>query len=107
MGIRLNDRLIQFPRVAMEAAKPGSWSRSTDVFCGWQGRRAARRPSGRRPSRFPRPRVPRTERTSTQVAQGAAGKPSTVECNSAEERLEILVYGSLKDNLMAGLPSGI
>ena len=45
-------------RAPMEAAKPGSWSRSTDVFCGWQGRRAARRPSGRRPSRFPRPRVP-------------------------------------------------
>ena len=57
-NVRLNDRLIQFPPVAMEAAKPGSRSRSTDVFCGWQGRRAARRPSGRRPSRFPRPRVP-------------------------------------------------
>ena len=56
--VRLNDRLIQFPPVAMEAAQPGSRSRSTKVFCGWQGRRAARRPSGRRPSRFPRPRVP-------------------------------------------------
>ena len=42
-----------------------------------QGRRAARRPPSRRPSRFPRPRVPRTERTLTQVAQGAAGNPST------------------------------
>ena len=42
-----------------------------------QGRRAARRPSSRRPSRFPRPRVPRTERTSIQVAQGAAGNPPT------------------------------
>ena len=29
------------------------------------------------------------------------------ECNSAEGRLEILVYGSLKDNLMSGLPGGI
>ena len=57
-NVRLNDRLIQFPPVAMEAAKPGSRSRSTKVFCGWQGRRAARRPSSRRPSRFPRPRVP-------------------------------------------------
>ena len=56
--VRLNGRLIQFPPVAMEAAKPGSRSRSTKVFCGWQGRRAARRPSSRRPSRFPRPRVP-------------------------------------------------
>ena len=59
VGIRLNDRLIRFPPVAMEAAKPGSRSRSTESFL-WvvQGRRAARRPSGRRPSRFPRPRVP-------------------------------------------------
>ena len=58
VGVRLNDRPLQFPRPAMEAAKPGSRSRSTKVFCGWQGRRAARRPSSRRPSRFPRPRVP-------------------------------------------------
>ena len=48
-----------------------------------------------------------TDRSGTQVAQGAAGKPSTVECNSAEGRLEILVYGSLKGNLTSGLPSGI
>ena len=32
-----------------------------------QGRRAARRPSGRRPSRFPRPRVPRTEHALTDL----------------------------------------
>ena len=60
-GVRLNGRPLQFPRGAMEAAKPGSRSRSTKVFCGWQGRYAPRRPSSRRPSRFFRPRVPRTE----------------------------------------------
>ena len=36
-NIRLNGRLLQFPHTAMEAAKPGSRSRSTKVFCGWSG----------------------------------------------------------------------
>ena len=98
-------------RAPMEAAKPGSRSRSTKVFCGWQGRRAARRPSGRRPSRFPRPRVPRTEPTLTDLEprwpRGLPATPPAVECNSAEGRLEILVYGSLKGNLTSGLPGGI
>ena len=34
-NVRLNDRLIQFPPAAMEAAKSGSRSRSTDGFRGW------------------------------------------------------------------------
>ena len=34
LGLRLNGRPLQFPRAAMEAAKPGSKSRSTDVFSG-------------------------------------------------------------------------
>ena len=49
------------PARDMEAAKPGSRSRSTDVSWVVQGRRAAHRPSSRRPSRFFRLRVPRTE----------------------------------------------
>ena len=32
VNIRLNGRLLQFPHAAMEAARPGSRSRSTDVF---------------------------------------------------------------------------
>ena len=40
-----------------------------------QGRRAARRPSGRRPSRFPCLRVPRTERALSKLAPAAASNP--------------------------------
>ena len=78
-NVRLNGRLIQFPPVAMEAAKPGSRSRSTDVFCGGcraaGAQRAGRQAVG--PAVFPAPAFHCTERTSTHVAQPAAGKPST------------------------------
>ena len=37
VNVRLNGRLLQFPRPAMEAARPGSRSRSTDVFVGGSG----------------------------------------------------------------------
>ena len=52
----------QFPHTAMEAAKPGSRSRSTDFFSGGSG--AARSAPPVRPSAQPffRLRVPRTER---------------------------------------------
>ena len=76
--VRLNDRLIQFPPVAMEAAKPGSRSRSTNVFCG--GCRAGAQRAGRQavgPAVFPAPAFHCAERTSTHVAQPAAGNPST------------------------------
>ena len=36
-NVRLNGRPLQFPPVAMEAAQPGSRSRSTKGFCGWSG----------------------------------------------------------------------
>ena len=48
-NVRLNNRLIQFPCPAMEAANPGSRSHSTDVFCGWfkaGAHRPARQPVG-------------------------------------------------------------
>ena len=76
--VRLNDRLIQFPPVAMEAAKPGSRSRSTKVFCGWLragAQRAGRQAVG--PAVFPAPAFHCAERTSTHVAQPAASRPST------------------------------
>ena len=37
LGLPAEGRLLQFPPVAMEAAKPGSRSRSTKGFCGWSG----------------------------------------------------------------------
>ena len=55
-NVRLNGRLLQFRRAAMEAAKPGSRSRSTDVFRGWfraGAYRAARQAAG--PAVFPAP----------------------------------------------------
>ena len=62
--VRLNGRLLH------SSSLPWQWNRPSPApgaalrmfFVGGQGRRAARRPSGRRPSRFPRHRVPRTER---------------------------------------------
>ena len=54
VNVRLNGRLLQFPHAAMEAAKPGSRSRSTDVFRGWSkagAHRAARQAVG--PAVFP------------------------------------------------------
>ena len=63
LGLPAEGRLLQFRRAAMEAAKPGSRSRSTDVFRGWfraGGHRAARQAAG--PAVFPRPRVPLLER---------------------------------------------
>ena len=62
----------------MEAAKPGSRSRSTDVFL-WVVRAGAQR-AGRQavgPAVFPAPTFHCAERASTHVAQPAAGKPST------------------------------
>ena len=78
LGRPAEGRPLQFQRPSMEAAKPGSRSRSTDVFL-WvvQGRRVARRPPSRRPSRFPRLPVPQTERALSNLAPPSAGQPST------------------------------
>ena len=66
----------------MEAAKPGSRSRSTKVFCG--GCRAGAQRAGRQavgPAVFPAPAFhcdgARIKQSGTHVAQPAAGKPST------------------------------
>ena len=64
-----------------------------------QAKGAAQTPPPRRPASQPGPAL--TGIVPQFVTKG------TVECNSAEGRLEILVYGSLKDNLMSGLPGGI
>ena len=85
MGLKCPIHITFGSMAALFSSLPWQWKRPSPapgaalrkVFVGGQGRRAARRPSGRRPSRFPRLRVPRTERTSTQVAQPAAGNPST------------------------------
>ena len=56
-NLRLNGRLLQCPHAAMEAARPGSRSRSTDVFVG--GSRPARNAPPVKPSAqpfSPRPR---------------------------------------------------
>ena len=62
----------------MEAAKPGSRSRSTDVFL-WVVRagalRAARQAVG--PAVFPAPAFHCAERALTNLAPAAASKPST------------------------------
>ena len=54
VNIRLNGRPLQFQRPAMEAAKPGSRSRFTDVLRGWfkaGAQRAGRQAGG--PAVFP------------------------------------------------------
>ena len=56
-NVRLNGRLLHSMR-QWKRPSPAPGAALRKFFCGWQGRRAARRPSGRRPSRFPRPRVP-------------------------------------------------
>ena len=61
-----------------KAAKPGSKSRATDVFCGWfraGAQRAGRQAAG--PAVSPRPRVPRTERALSNLAPAAASNPFT------------------------------
>ena len=77
-GIRLNGRLLQFPargngngQARLQEPLYGCF------FRGVQGRRAPRGPLTRRPSRFPRPRVPRTEHALTNLAPAAASNPST------------------------------
>ena len=56
-NVRLNGRLLHSMR-QWKRPSPAPGAALRKFFCGWQGRRAARRPSSRRPSRFPRPRVP-------------------------------------------------
>ena len=66
------------PRPAMEAAQPGSRSRSTKVFL-WVVRAGAQR-AGRQavgPAVFPAPAFHCAERASTHVAPAAASKLST------------------------------
>ena len=57
-NLRLNGRLLQCPHAAMEAARPGSRSRSTDVFVG--GSRPARNAPPVKPSAQPFSQRPRS-----------------------------------------------
>ena len=78
MGFASMTASFNSPRGAMEAAKPGSRSRSTKGFCGEcraGAQRAARQAVG--PAVFPAPAFHCAERTSTHVAQPAASNPST------------------------------
>ena len=71
-NVRLNGRLLQFRRAAMEAAKPGSRSRCTDVFLGWS--RPARTALPVKPSAQPFSPPPRsTLATQASRFSGATG----------------------------------
>ena len=73
--VRLNGRLIQFPPVAMEAAKPGSRSRSTKVFCGWSG--PARSAPAVKPSAQPFSPPPRSTARSAHQPRWPNRRPAT------------------------------
>ena len=81
LGRPAEGRPLQFQRPSMEAAKPGSRSRSTDVFCGWfraGAQRAARQAVG--PAVFPASAFhgrSMHDQSGTNLAPTAAGKPST------------------------------
>ena len=76
VNVRLNGRPLHIMR---QWRRPSPARGAALRMFSWvvQGRRAPRRPSSRRPSRFPCLPVPRTEPALSNVAQPAARKPST------------------------------
>ena len=84
VNVRLNGPLLHSSRMR-DSSRMREWKRPSPArgaalrmfFAGGSGPARSAPPVRPRPSRFPRPRVPRTERALSNLAQPAAGKPST------------------------------